>query len=188
MADAKSTSGSGKGQPTFFKRKKKVRAGTPMTNPPLTPLIDVFLFLIIFFLLGCKFAQFEGNIPANLPATGSGVDKTTEPALDPINISLRPVGTDGVKVSITIDLPTGTRTPETMLELCNLLTEYGVKQKVVGSDVPTGRKQPIFIHPDFGVQWGFVVDAFNQAVRAGYTEVGMCPTGKRMSEGATAGT
>ena len=48
----------------------KGKPGTPMANPPLTPLIDVFLFLIIFFLLGCRFMQLEGTIPANLPNTG----------------------------------------------------------------------------------------------------------------------
>ena len=188
MADARSTSGSGKGQPTFIKRKKKVRAGTPMTNPPLTPLIDVFLFLIIFFLLGCKFAQFEGNIPANLPNTIAGTGEgDPEIALDPIRVDLRPAGEDGASVTISLQGPVGNRTVGTMQELCNLLTDYGVSHRVVGPDVPKGQKQPIFIHPDRGVHWGSVVDVFNQAVRAGYTEVGMCPSGNPMSSDVPAG-
>ena len=152
MADVKSTSGSGRGgQPTFIKRTKKRKAGTPMTNPPLTPLIDVFLFLIIFFLLGCKFAQFEGTIPANLPATQSGTgDSPNEIALDPIKVSLRPVGEDGVNVSIAIEGPIGKRTVENMRELCNLLTEYGVSHKVVGPNVPRARSSRSSFTPTAG--------------------------------------
>ncbi|MCY2925146.1 MAG: biopolymer transporter ExbD, partial [Planctomycetota bacterium] len=69
----------------------KGKPGTPMANPPLTPLIDVFLFLIIFFLLGCRFMQLEGTIPANLPNTG-GVNGVAPRgvSLDPIRISLTP--------------------------------------------------------------------------------------------------
>lgn len=178
MADPKSTSGSGRGgQPTFIKRKKKVQAGTPMTNPPLTPLIDVFLFLIIFFLLGCKFAQYEGTIPANLPRTASGLnDGTPEIALAPIWITLEPADEQGNSVTITMSGPIPKGRVDGMRELCALLSEYGLKNKVVGDNVPKGRKQPIFIHPVQKVRWGFVVDAFNQAVRAGYTEVGVTPS------------
>ena len=188
MAEAKSKSGSSKVQATFIKRKKKVKAGTPMTNPPLTPLIDVFLFLIIFFLLGCKFAQFEGTIPANLPMTGSGPGDSREFALDPIRVEIRPVGDDGINVSISLVGPAGNRTVENMQELCTVLRDYGIKHNVVGPNVPVGQKQPIFIHPDRGVRWGFVVNVFNQAVRAGYTEVGMTPSGERMTQGEPAKT
>lgn len=177
MADAKSTSGSSKGQPTFIKRRKKGKAGTPMTNPPLTPLIDVFLFLIIFFLLGCKFAQYEGTIPANLPKTGSGVSEDAgEIALPPIKILLQPADEAGDAITITLDGAMGKRAVDNMQDLCTLLSEWGQKHGVVGENVPKGRKQPIFIHPVRKVRWGSVVDAFNQAVRAGYTEVGVTPS------------
>ncbi|MCY2925147.1 MAG: biopolymer transporter ExbD [Planctomycetota bacterium] len=176
MADAKSTSESGKGQPTFIARRKKARAGTPMTNPPLTPLIDVFLFLIIFFLLGCKFAQYEGTIPANLPKTGSGLGESSEIALPPIRIMLQPADEKGDTITIATDGAIGKRSVSDMQELCTILAEWGQKHGVVGKDVPKGRKQPIFIHPVLKVRWGFVVDAFNQAVRAGYTEVGVAPS------------
>jgi len=159
-------------KPTFYPRRARKKAGTPMTNPPLTPLIDVFLFLIIFFLLSCQFHQYEGTIPANLPKTGTGLEATGEVALQPVRVTLTPDGEKTVKIRMSGPVLGGARDVETMLDLYGNLADLRARHGAVAQ----GLKRPIIIHPVPGVRWGFVVDAFNQAVRAGFTEVGVAPS------------
>lgn len=176
------------GKLAFFPKRRVKKAGTPMTNPPLTPLIDVFLFLIIFFLLGCQFHQFEGAIAANLPLTGTGPgDGPPIVALDPIrvNVSMGAPLPDG-QPTVRVELSGAARSAEgpraivpenpkshSMPELYNELARYFEQYRKTGAKM----KQPIYIHAQRNVPWKFAVDAFNQASRAGFTEVGFVPSG-----------
>jgi len=150
----------------------KGKPGTPMANPPLTPLIDVFLFLIIFFLLGCRFMQLEGTIPANLPNTG-GVNGVAPRgvSLDPIRISLTPSADGGVLVRMG-----GIARPQELADMTGLyqaLSDFRTRFGA-GSDM---EPRLVYIHPAAGVRWGAVADAFNQAVRAGFRQVGLTHSG-----------
>lgn len=152
--------------------RRKGKPGTPMATPPLTPLIDVFLFLIIFFLLGCKFMQFEGAIPANLPRTvvGDG-DEAMPVPLDPIRVDL----TSAIDGTVQIRLG-GIARPQELADMAGLyraLSEFRSRFGIGGEQ----EARPVFIHPAAGVRWGAVSDAFNQAVRAGFREVGLTPSG-----------
>jgi biopolymer transport protein ExbD len=152
-------------EPVFQPRRRR-----SLPTPPLTPLIDVFLFLIVFFLLSCQFHQSEGTIPANLPSTLAGANQGAPGIqVDPIRILLAPGGAE----SVMIEVGQGQQV-EDMPALYTLLRERKLRYSSVG-------EQPVLIKPARGVRWGFVVDAFNQAVRAGYKEVGVAPAG-----GATA--
>jgi biopolymer transport protein ExbD len=152
-----------------YKRRKK-RHSTSMSNPPLVPLIDVFLFLIIFFLLSCQFHQSEGTIPANLPSSLSGLnDGSGTFKGEPIRVTLKP--NPGDAQSVIIEIRDTGKKPSNMVELFTYLAgqraRYGGEQTEI----------PVVIKPLQGVRWGFVVDAFNQAVRAGFKEVGVAPSG-----------
>jgi biopolymer transport protein ExbD len=148
---------------------KQLRKASPMTNPPLVPLIDIFLFLIIYFLLSCQFHQYEGTIPANLPSTlAGGPGEGPIIRVDPLHVILT-ADSSGERVTIEI---AETRTKlEDMDALCKYLTD---KRAKYGKE--EAEKLPIIIKPMQGVRWGHVVDAFNQAVRAGMKEVGVAPS------------
>jgi len=153
-------------------RKRPSRPGRPtsMSQPPLTPLIDVFLFLIIFFLLSCQFHQAEGTIPANLPNTlpGGPGEGSAMIVPDPIRITLTPAGDEADTVLIDGD----GRKMDGMAGLFDYFQECRARY---GDSVLDLR--PVMIKPRAGIRWGCVVDAFNQAVRAGFKQVGVAPSG-----------
>jgi biopolymer transport protein ExbD len=151
-------------------KRQKPKVGKGMPQPPLTALIDVFLFMIIYFLLSCQFHQSEGTIPANLPSSLSGLGTGPTFQGEPIRITLKPNPASGDSVIIEIGV-TG-RKPADMIELFKFLAGQRVKYGEAETE-----KLPVVIKPLQGVRWGFVVDAFNQAVRAGFKEVGVAPSG-----------
>ena len=142
-------------------RKKRPKP-KPKMQPPLTPMIDVTFQLLLFFLLTCEFRESEGGIPGTLPAKGNiiqQVDQTPPP--DPIQIRLRAshdrssASYEMTGVSVVINSP-------------NELFEYlKARQDQLGTD-----EVPIVILPNQDVPWEFVVEAFNQAVRARYKKIG----------------
>jgi biopolymer transport protein ExbD len=149
---------------------QKLRKASTMSNPPLVPLIDIFLFLIIYFLLSCQFHQYEGTIPANLPSTLSGgPGEGPSMRVDPLRVVLTTADSSGESVKIEI---AETRTKlEDMEALYNFLAHKRAQYGKEEAD-----KLPVIIKPMQGVRWGHVVDAFNQAVRAGMKEVGVAPS------------
>lgn len=165
MSEAKKTSAD-KNAPLVRRRHVKLKKGSTMGNPPLTPLIDVFLFLIIFFLLSCQFQQAEGMIPANLPNTKGGPGPVGPPTPDPYFVTLTARANQGVVIDVE-----GRRFDD-----MNQLHAH-LKQKMAGWGEVAKTTQPILIRPGMGVRWGSVVDAYNQAVRAEFTQVGVAPTG-----------
>ena len=166
-----------------YKRKKK-KVGGSMAQPPLVPLIDVFLFLIIFFLLSCQFHQSEGTIPANLPNTLSGLNQGgATMQVDPIRITLRvkfvkeevrgQIQDVPKPVISVVPKPTEGTEPDSMASLF----EYLQKRRARYAD-SAPEKLTVVIRPAQEVPWGLAVDAFNQAVRAGFSQVGFAPSGK----------
>ena len=87
--------------------------------------------------------------------------------VDPIRISLISAG-EGVQIKVK---DTG-KTLEDMPALFNFL-----RNKWVQYGATAALEVPIVIRPQQQVRWGVVVDAFNQAVRAGFREVGVAPSG-----------
>ena len=147
------------------------RKSSPMRNPPLVPLIDIFLFLIIFFLLSCQFHQFEGTIRANLPSTLSGLNPGGAPSMrvDPIRVTL--TAAEGERNGVKIEVGESRQRLDDMAALFTYLARTRARYGEAEAD-----KLPVIIRPLPGVRWGHVVDAFNQAVRAGLKEVGVAPT------------
>ena len=124
-------------------------------QPPLTPMIDVTFQLLLFFLLACEFRESEGQIPGTLPGPPSGG------RFEPITVTLR---CSAVDTSAYYRLSGLTETITGPQQLYERLME---RRAALGS-----RDVPVVIRPSGNVPWEFVVEAFNQAVRAEFTRVG----------------
>ena len=133
-------------------------AGRPKRRtlqPPLTPMIDVTFQLLLFFLLTCEFRESEGNIPGSLPAIGPSSGAT------PVKITLKPSGV-GRSAYYEINGVAGMISSPR-----ELYVRLKRRQAALGTtDVP------VVIHPQPNVPWEFVVEAFNQAVRAKFEKIG----------------
>ena len=143
-------------------RKKRERP-KPKMQPPLTPMIDVTFQLLLFFLLTCEFRESEGLIPGSLPL-GGNYSRTIEPPPDepdPIRIRLHPTA-DRMAAIYQVNGARGTI--HGPAELYAHLK--GLHEQLGGADAP------VVIVPKADVPWEFVVEAFNQAVRANFRKIG----------------
>jgi len=130
-------------------------------QPPLTPMIDVTFQLLIFFLVATEFRQPEGNIPGTLPQAPIAADQPAVDFLDPLKITIRP-GSGSVEVIYELEgAGFQINDPERLYEQ---LRSY---RKAHGDS----KEIPVIIHPLYTVPWNLVVDAFNQAIRAGYESI-----------------
>ena len=142
-------------------RKQRQKPKVKM-QPPMTPMIDVTFQLLLFFLLTCEFRESEGNIPGTLPAKGNIVqDVQQTPPPEPITIQIR-ASADRASASYEM-----TGVPIMITSAQELFQLLKQRQDQLGSD-----EVPIVILPNEDVPWEFVVEAFNQAVRARYRKIG----------------
>jgi len=139
-------------------------------QPPLTPMIDVVFQLLLFFLLGCRFIQEEGQIRANLPKISGPAVASMR--LEPIKIQLTATGLndDGVMIEIT---GAANQTLGEVPKVWDFLMNFKRRAQPGVEEVEV----PVIITPRGRVRWTFVVDAFNQAIRAKYKNVGFAPPG-----------
>ena len=122
-------------------------------RPPLTPMIDVTFLLLLFFLLTFTFRQAEGVIPGTLPG-GDLPPPPGEVIVVDVVKPLDPVMADAGVFFI------GSERFDTAESLYRgLMKMQAMTPQVV-------------IKPSRGVRWQHVVDAFSQAVRAKYENVG----------------
>lgn len=150
-------------QPRKKEKKKPMAPGN--MSPPMTPMIDVVFQLLLFFLLGCTFKQNEGQVEANLPAVG-GPAQAAAIDLEPVKVRLTAIGQDNEGVQIEIGDPSPN--VRNMLELYEHLMQRKVRY---------GDEVPVLISPMPNVRWEHVVNAFNQAVRCSFKNIGFAPQG-----------
>ena len=149
--------------------KKRARPrGVAQMN--LSSMLDVCFQLLIFFVLTATFAVGEGVLPADLP-TGSGAPSDEAPPELPLKILLKSLGGDDVSIQLEA-LPS----PPNFDDLARILVTVQNRP-----DNPTGKfnpDDPVIIQADATVGWGHVVNAFNAAVRARYTNVNFAKPGQ----------
>ena len=137
----------------------------PKMQPPLTPMIDVTFQLLLFFILTFQFREAEGQIPGSLPKSGTGGISQRETVPDRIDVHLRPRGTRNEDVLFEIGGEEATfESAETLF----------TKLSGGGWDPET---TPVVIRPRGDVRWVWVTEAFNQAVRAKYKNIGFAKAG-----------
>ena len=137
-------------------------------TPNMTPLIDVLFLLLLFFLLSSKYRQAEGAIPGSLPKIGGGVS----------------TGTDVINVKFVIQvIPEGDNLDTARYKLQGMTDATDARslfdklhQKVTQSGGEKGcEKIQVVIRPRRNAPWQFVVEAFNQAMRAKFKNIGFAP-------------
>ena len=119
-------------------------------QPPLTPMIDVTFQLLLFFVLACEFRPAEGTIPGSLPDRGP-----YGPAADPVLIRVRPSAGQAAALF------------EVEGEQVLMHSAEDLYRALAGRKAALGTADvPVIIEPSGDVAWEFVIEAYNQAVRA----------------------
>jgi len=146
----------------------RTHARPPRRSFNLTPMMDVVFQLLLFFLLACRFLPEEGQLRANMPRIGDGFVR-------PVRVTLRSAGLDGEGVLIEISHLEVTVSGAAALhrELRRLMA------------LPDADELRVSIEPLGAVRWQHVVDAFNQAVRAGCRKVMLRTRPARRGAGQT---
>jgi biopolymer transport protein ExbD len=153
--------------------RKRIPMPVPRYTPNITPLIDVLFVLLLFFLLIARFHSPEGVIPCSLPQTG---ERGEGPETATVLVKVSP-GKNYPQDANSVSFEGGTqirmeKTMETPRELHAWLAEKCRMYKTKG----LGKVQAV-IQPKTDLPWQFVVEAYAQAVLAGYTTVGFTATG-----------
>ena len=143
----------------YVSARKKRELPKPKMQPPLTPMIDVTFQLLLFFLLTMTFRAAEGQLLGTLPAKG-GPDFVDPSAVIPIRIVIRPIGA----------MRNGAMYEMGNIAIKNDPKELSRKLLSVAKSRDT-EKTPIEIRPREDVRWRFVLEAYNQAVKAKFKNI-----------------
>jgi biopolymer transport protein ExbD len=139
-------------------------------QPPLMPLIDVMFTLMLFFLVGTTFRQQEGLIASNLPRGGNVDAPEAVPTVD-VPISIRAIGGGGARYF--------TKTGQTFDDFAG--RDSNVAANGVFLYLENARKgltpenSQVVINATGNVPWQYIVQVWNQAVRAKFVKVGVAP-------------
>lgn len=128
-------------------------------------MIDVVFQLLIYFLVGTSFARGEQVFRIDLPARDRGE------AADPFRLDEEPLRIElsAAAEAVIIRLPGPWPQPASFEALFEFL-----RDRQLNARQPDGLfaiDHPIVVAPDPAVRWEVAVEAFNSAVRAGYTRV-----------------
>jgi len=129
-------------------------------QPPLTPMIDVTFQLLLFFLLATTFRQAEGQIPA-AAAHEAPAGLAQQDVVKPLVLSLRRAADGGVLYELRGTGLAWKDPQELYAGLVALRESFGSDQV------------PVIVRPNWDVAWSNVVEAFNQALRAKFRNVGI---------------
>ena len=143
--------------------RKKRPTGTRPMQPPMTPMIDVTFQLLLFFLLTMTFRMAEGMIPGALPAKGGSGPGRIE-IVEPIRVRVLPAGRENTGVNYEVEGYSARVGSGAEL--------YDVFKARVDS---VGPESPVQIVSAPDVEWGYVVEVFNQATRCEFQSVEFSP-------------
>ncbi len=153
------------------RNKRTVGSGSMQLN--LTSMIDVVFQLLIYFVVTSSFAVGEGVLTAKLPV-GPGTASQKKPPDQPLKIVVNSAGAIGTSYRVYIE--TVARRPNNFSELGDMLMLLQ-HDPTRGLDGPYKPDNPVIIKPDGSVRWQHVVNAFNAAVRARYSNVSFAQAG-----------
>ena len=146
-------------------RRKKQGVTSARMQINLTSMIDVTFQLLIYFIVTANFTFEEGVLVARMPqGTGQAQEESIEPPPQPLEIRL--VADPPTDVRIHID---GERGINTFTGLAQRLQSWQVNDRNPGGIYKADN--PVIIRPVGEVRWQHVVNAFNAAIKARYTNV-----------------
>src|SRR5687767_13536252 len=152
-------------------QQSKTRQPKKMPELNVVAMLDVCFNLLIFFIATVSFSVGEGVLPAELPVGQGGVASDTDAPKTPIKIMMRNLGGDHVAIEIE-----NGGTVDTFADL--YMTLAGLQRNASNPNGIYPDDSPVIIQPDATVAWDAVVNAFNQAVRAKYTNVNFAQPSK----------
>jgi len=128
----------------------------------LTPMIDVVFNLLIFFVVGTRFAEVEGLLRSKLPAAAS---ESVQPAVPLMPIRVRLAKDPAQPEGCLIRIDHAALVPRSFADLTELLVR--LKGEHTGFDAET----PLIIFAEDDVEWQHVVNAFNAGKSARYANI-----------------
>lgn len=146
-------------------RSTKQRPLSRVSDINMTPMLDVVFLLLIFFVLTASFNVGEGILPADLPSGEAEANADDEPPPQPVEITLRSRGRGEMPA---IDLG-GAGSLGSFLELSDRLSQ--LQRSEENPTAPFSAEDPIIIRSDSEIPWAHLVNAFNAAFRARYTNI-----------------
>jgi len=141
---------------------------SPRMQLNLTAMIDVIFQLLIYFVVTASFAANEGVLATNLPYGGA----TSTMELPPMNLTvqLRSVSSTGVRIRVAGEnVASFSRLAEVLIDKQH--------NPALGRSGTFAPDDPVKIQPGKEVRWQHVVNAFNAAVKAEYTNVAITAPG-----------
>jgi biopolymer transport protein ExbD len=145
------------------RKRREVKTASMQLN--LTAMIDVIFQLLIYFVITASFLVGEGVITARLPAGTGGQPDEIKPPEQPLNILLSSAGAYGVRISIQ----NSHQSPQDFDALVQMLSHLQHTPANPAGIYPADN--PVMIKPDGNVRWQHVVNAFNAAISARYSNV-----------------
>ncbi len=168
-------------EPTVHHRSARQRRGRhagQVGELNLTPMIDVIFQLLIFFVVTANFMIDEGVLSAKLPQ-GSG-SPTASDDLPREKITIRLTSDPGDDALVSIERgPVGD--PVRYASFGELAADLDrLRYDPDGSRIDGiyEADNPVMIEPTGTVRWQHVVNAFNAAITAKYTNVSFAETAK----------
>ncbi len=152
--------------PPYGSRRRETTIEPARMQLNLTSMIDVIFLLLIYFVITASFSADEGILTAKLPEGTGKPAEVPKPPERPIRIRLASTSSPN---DVRIDLVGLGRSPRTFGELHTLLSGMQLNDRN-----PSGAfkdDNPVIIEPDGHVRWQHVVNAFNAAIRARFTNV-----------------
>ena len=152
-------------------RQRRGRA-RPQITLNLTAMIDVTFLLLVYFLVATEFRMGEEVYQLDLPERGAVVEEDPfDLPKEPLRIAVSSVGRDlsGYRVQMS-----GARDqPRTFTELYQdlLNLQLGMPGGMYAED------HPIVIEPTANARWEHVMEAFNAAARARYSNINLGKAG-----------
>lgn len=154
------------------RRRRRHKPDVRVAALNITSFLDMSFALLTFLILGASFALAEGALSAKLPKSGQGGEGTPqvgETPQIPVLIVVAP-GSGMQDFSITFEGMSAAPAVSNFDELATQLRSlrYDPQNNPGGS---LKDDNPIVIQPRGGVVWQGVIDAFNAAQRARFSNV-----------------
>ncbi|MBY0309514.1 MAG: biopolymer transporter ExbD [Phycisphaerales bacterium] len=165
-----------------FRRRRALDTAGLHFGPNMTPMVDVVMVILVFFMVSAAFLGPEwllgSLVPRPAPAAGSG-NAAQGPGQGPKNAD--PLATPPVRFTIDLKRPVGSpgepaAASDQALATGGGLTDAPIDRVVEALKEKVGEKAlgsvEVLIRPGEGVPWGAVVRTHELCTKAGFVRVG----------------